>query len=97
MFKNKIRILRIIEIFIFIRTCFIIFYDAILPKVYSDRIYEFGIMKFGLLVMLFWILLYFSIGLHEPQYLKAKFTKNHISKAIIVTSICVILYLKIYL
>ena len=96
MLKNRINWLKIIECFLFLNMFFIILYDAILPKHYADKIYEFGIMQFGLLTTLFWVLFYFSVGIHEIEYIKAKFNKKHLSRAMLGICLCIVLYLKIY-
>ena len=93
--KNNINIklLKLIEVLIFLSMFFIIFYDAILYQPVADKIYSFGIFKFTFFIFIILLSLYFSIGIREKQYLVAKFNSKHLSRSLMVVALCALLYL----
>lgn len=92
--RNQL-ILKGIEGVIFIWALFITFCDFMLPKSLTDQLHQFGLVKLAILGMLVLISAYLSFGLREKDYLKHKFTTKHLSRALLVVSLCLFLYIMI--
>jgi hypothetical protein len=76
--KTKILFLKLIEILIYISSFFIILYDLILTKKYSDIIYNFGIEKFTFIIFSVLILCYILLIKDEKEYIKEMFNKKRL-------------------